>query len=247
MGWLHDVVDYLRAGSAHAELDLSDESFRARLERVSRMYSGGVSFWKRVVDWENGGFYGLVAFDGAPVKEAKKDLIQQARHLWTFSQVYRYEEPSEENAGICRHQYDFFKRCFWDAKRCTFHREVTADGQPLEGHIHHYPLSFCLFGLANYACAFPEEASGREALSIALTAFETICEKSWCDDSGFDETVYPGRWCPEGKEINTQMHLLEAVGELFEAVDIHQGSPRGLLDRVFRRQLDLHARKAINI
>lgn len=214
-------------------------AFERRLERVQSMIGSSQAFWKRAVDWENGGFHGQIDLQGKPIESAPRYVIQQARHLWTFSQLYRYEDSSEEIASICHHQYRFFRDFFWDSSTCTFHAEVDALNEPVSGPVHLYHLSFCLFGLANYAAAFPKSDGGKEALEIAITAFEEICRRAWCSEFGFDETRYPGSWCQDAKEINTQMHLLEAVGELFEAAQILEHPRLSLVEEVFRKQFHL--------
>jgi mannobiose 2-epimerase len=231
---------------AHSSLGGSDStSFLRRLDRIQRMLDGSVAFWKRAVDWERGGFFGQIDLQGKPMETSPKYVIQQARHLWTFSQLYRFEDDGDAISAICHHQYRFFRDFFWNSSTRSFHAEVDAKNKPISGAVHLYHLSFCLFGLANYAAAFPETQEGKEALEISMIAFEAICQKAWCPEFGFDETCYPERWCPDGKEINTQMHLLESVGELFEASRILCHPQLSRIEEVFRKQFYLICFKAI--
>ncbi len=197
------------------------------------------------MDEANGGFYGLVDLEGRPVPGADKDLIQQVRHLWSFSQIFRFIESSESIARICHQQFRFVRDCFYDPASNWFHRRVSAEGEPGQGQVHHYPVAFCIFGLSNFATAFSGRESGSEALELVNRVFEKVVRESWDPENGFDETRYPGGWSREPKEINTQMHLLEAVGELFEANQ--QNAHPGLApsQRVFERQVELIGQKAI--
>ena len=49
-----------------------------------------LSFWmSKMVDHENGGFYGQMTGDGLLVETAEKGGILNARILWAFSAAYR--------------------------------------------------------------------------------------------------------------------------------------------------------------
>ena len=55
-----------------------------------------LSFWmSRMVDDENGGFYGQMTGEGQLVKDANKGCILNARILWAFSAAYRVLRKSE--------------------------------------------------------------------------------------------------------------------------------------------------------
>ena len=57
--------------------------------RIGILAGEVVDFWRiKGVDWVNGGFWGFHDLNGQPVPGADKGLIQQARHLWTFSTLY---------------------------------------------------------------------------------------------------------------------------------------------------------------
>jgi mannose/cellobiose epimerase-like protein (N-acyl-D-glucosamine 2-epimerase family) len=177
--------------------------------RLDRLLRPAIEFWKRTVDWERGGFFGLVDYDGRARPDADKDMIQQVRHLWTFSSLYRFEDDSPAIQQICDQQFEFVRDRLYVPERAEFHRAVACDGTPREGGMHHYPLAFGIFGLSAYAIAFSNSSHGREALRMALDVFDRMAQRSHEDPHGFDERVYPARWCPEAKEINTQMHFHE--------------------------------------
>ncbi|MHC4455344.1 MAG: hypothetical protein ACYSWS_11745 [Planctomycetota bacterium] len=64
--------------------------------RIDKLLVDAIGFWKTTVDWNRGGLYGKVDYIGNPIVDAEKDMMQQVRHLWTFSNIYKYEEDSSE-------------------------------------------------------------------------------------------------------------------------------------------------------
>lgn len=213
--------------------------------RIDALLQRALSFWKRAVDWEGGGFFGLVDTAGRPLPGADKDMIQQVRHLWTFSHLNRFEDASPEVQAICGHQFRFVRDRLFVAERGEFHRSTGPRGEPRPGEMQLYPLAFGIFGLAGYAAAFPAAAEGREALEMAQQVFDGIVQKAYHPAHGFDERAYPERWCPHPKEINTQMHLLEAIAELCEAARVHGDPAAGSIETVLGHQLDLLVGKGI--
>jgi mannobiose 2-epimerase len=219
--------------------------FRDCHRRIDALLRPAIEFWKGAVDWDQGGFYGLIDYEGRPRPDADKALIQQVRHLWTFSQIYRSEDASPAIATICDRQFEFVRDHFYSPARSEFHCAVSFNGVPRPGEAHLYFLAFGVLALANYATAFAGKPSGRDALRIARSVFDAMVEKSYDTVDGFDETAYDGRWCTGAKEINTQMHLLEAMTELLAAARAHDDIRSDEIARVLRHQLTLVATKGI--
>ena len=71
-------------------------------------------FWsERVVDRQNGGFYGEVTRDGEVVAAAPKGGILGSRILWTFAHAYSlYHEP--QYLEMATHAYRFLSDHLWD-------------------------------------------------------------------------------------------------------------------------------------
>jgi mannobiose 2-epimerase len=219
--------------------------FRDCHRRIDAMLRPAIEFWKGAVDWDHGGFYGLIDYEGRPRPDADKDLVQQVRHLWTFSQIHRSEDDSPIIEAICDRQFEFIRDVFYSSARREFHSAVSFDGAPRPGEMHPYLLAFGILGLSNYATAFAGKPSGRDALHIAQTVFEKMVEKSYRTDSGFDETAYDGRWCVDAKEINTQMHVMEAITELLEAARRHADPHADRIASILAHQLTLVATRGI--
>jgi mannobiose 2-epimerase len=213
--------------------------------RIDAMLQPAIEFWKRTVDWGHGGFYGLVDYEGRPRSDADKDLIQQVRHLWTFSEIHRCEDDSPIIEAICDRQFEFVRDTLYSPVRREFHRAVSFDGVPRPGEMHPYLLAFGILGLANYATAFAGKTTGREALRIARTVFDTMVARSYDVGNGFDETAYGGRWCIDAKEINTQMHVMEATTQLLEAARVHVDPCATEISAILHNQLTLIVKRGI--
>lgn len=54
-----------------------------------------IPFWNRMVDNENGGFYGYAYSDGNPDKNSVKGCILNSRILWFHSASYQLLEKQE--------------------------------------------------------------------------------------------------------------------------------------------------------
>ena len=80
--------------------------------RLDALLQPAIAFWRRAVDRERGGFYGLVDYDGRALPEADKDFIQQVRHLWTFAYIHHVEDRSPAIEEICDHQFRFVRERF---------------------------------------------------------------------------------------------------------------------------------------
>lgn len=221
------------------------QSFLSRYRRIGNLLEQAVDFWRGVVDWENGGFYGLVDYAGKPVPFANKDMIQQTRHLWTFPNLYLLEGESESIAEICHHQFRFVRDALYRPEQADFYRTISWRGQPVAEGMHHYPMGFGLLGLSAYAAAFPDLESGQQSLSMAKSVFYNLVETTWEYEHGFNQDFYAIGWCDSGKEINTQMHLLEAVTELLAAARAQQDSSEPEIAAILSRMLELMHRRAI--
>lgn len=221
------------------------QTFLTRYHRIGKMLDDAVGFWRGLVDWENGGFYGYADYAGKPLPFANKDMIQQARHLWTFPNLYLLEHNSEAIAQICHHQFRFVRDALYRPGHADFYRTVSWRGRPVAEGMHHYPMGFGLLGLSAYAEAFPDSESGQQSMSMAKSVFYNMVESSWEYEYGFDQGFYAFGWSKTGKEINTQMHLLEAVTELLAAARAQQDTAEPEISAILNRMLELMHSKAI--
>ena len=127
-------------------------------------------FWQtRMVDRENGGFYGRI--DGQEVlhPEAEKGAILNARILWTFSAAYRVLKKPEY-LEMATYAKTYFVEHFIDPEYGGVFWSLNAKGQPLNTRKQFYAIGFALYGLSEYVRA----TGDREALDYALQLFDCI-------------------------------------------------------------------------
>lgn len=207
-----------RAGSgvSESESKLEDRlgTLRVRLEALG---AGVMQFWKsHGPDPKHGGFHGFHERTGEPRQDAHKGLIQQARHLWSFSTWYARRERSAEIKAIADNTYRFLTQHFLDEKDGEFVYQVSRDGQTVvDGKKQLYAQAFAIFALATYADVF--EVS--QAKEHALACFRSIDGRAHdAEHLGYDQRQDPG-WLAPGaqKDTNTHIHLLEAFTALYRA------------------------------
>jgi mannobiose 2-epimerase len=205
-----------RAGSgvSSSESAFDDRlgSIKARLEALS---SSIMIFWKaHGLDVQHGGMYGFLDRSGAPKADADKGLIQQARHLWSFSTWYARREKTPEIKATADNIYAFISDHLLDRKDNEFYYKVSADGsKATDPKKLLYAESFAIFALATYGQVFGVQ----QAAEQALACFKSIDRRMHdTEHLGYDQTNDPG-WLAPGaqKDTNTHIHVLEALTALY--------------------------------
>lgn len=154
-----------------------------------------------------------------PLKDSGKFVVFQSRMTWaaaTCADALPDRKTTLET--YARHGLACLKDRFWDTKYGGFHGFLPGTG----GDKSLYGMAFGLF--ASAACA--RVLQDDEARAFALEAFE------WIDRCLHDEVhggyleactrqgvpqAHNGLGAPQWKTLNTQMHMLEALLELFAA------------------------------
>lgn len=194
------------------------EAIRQHLESVI------LPFWTALYDVEHGGFYGHVDNDHTVHPEANKGLVQQARHLYAFSRLYRtYQDPSL--LPLIDGTYRFLRNHFYVTSAKRYGWLVKHDGTMIDSRIVTYGQAFVIYGLSEYAMARHSD----EALEEALRLYRAVESRHVDPLTGgyieeFDADMKPraARQLADGIEgvsftANTHLHLLEAVHHLVKA------------------------------
>ena len=203
--------------------DQTDIERLSRLAAAMRAELEGdiLPFWLPYMDAARGGFYGLVANDGAYDREAKKGLVMHSRFLWAYSAAYRrYAEPSLLAAA--RQAFDFLCGPLRDARSGGFWWAVDATGRPEREEKLVYGQAFAIYGLSEYYAATGDGA----ALELALGTW-ALLERAARDpgaggyaeacDRAFAHPVVMALSevdIPCEKSMNTNLHVLEALTSL---------------------------------
>ncbi len=184
--------------------------------RLDALGAGIMDFWKaHGIDAKHGGIHGLHDRRGVPKEDAPKGLVQQTRHLWSFSTWYARREKTPQIKAAADNIYKFLIDHFRDADGEFFYK-VSRDGsQALDPKKQLYAESFAIFALATYADVF----NVPEARQQAMACFTSIDRRSHdAEYLGYDQSQDPG-WLAAGaqKDTNTHIHLLEAFTALYRS------------------------------
>ena len=175
-------------------------------------------FWDSALDEKEGGFFAFLDHEGR-VKDvnAKKGLVQHARHLWTFA--YAFEQLLDKKyLTMATHAYDFLVKNFWDGEKQGFYYYVSRGGKALDDRKHMYPHAFVLYGLSQYY----KVAKSEEVLNWCHKVFGLITKHAYEQNHGGYHECFSRNWEKisqideygvngQCKTMNSHIHLLEAV------------------------------------
>lgn len=210
-----------------------------------------LSFWQeRMVDYQQGGFYGRI--DGYNVlhPDAEKGAVLNARILWTFSAAARvlHNTPCR---FLAARAYDYLMQRFIDREQGGVYWSLNADGTPLDTKKQTYAIAFAIYGLAEYYRATQDS----EALLTAIRLFDDIETHAFhvsplegeSEGGGYVEALTRD-WQPiadmrlsEKDEngvftMNTHLHVLEAYTNLYRVLkNVQRDDVQGTKERVERQ------------
>lgn len=180
-------------------------------------------YWMdKMVDEENGGFYGRITGAEQLEPEAEKGAILNCRILWTFSAAYRLFKK-EEYLRVATRAKQYIIEHFYDRELGGVFWSVDYKGQPLDTKKQIYALGFAIYGLSEY-----HRATGdAEALTYAIHLFESIekysfdpVKNGYCEalDREWNEIAdmrLSEKDANERKTMNTHLHILEPYTNLY--------------------------------
>ncbi|MFW5760997.1 MAG: AGE family epimerase/isomerase [Cyclobacteriaceae bacterium] len=192
-------------------------------ELTAELENNIIPFWTgKMVDTENGGFYGRIDGNQIIHPHAGKGVILNSRILWAFSAMYRFD-PSSLYQEMAFRAYDYLKNHFFDPVHGGVYWLVDYAGRPLDKKKQIYAQAFAIYGLSEYYLAF----SKPKAMELAIYLFEKIEEYSFDSrNNGYFE-AFSEDWCllddlrlsekdaNELKSMNTHLHVLEAYTNLY--------------------------------
>lgn len=205
-------------------------------------------FWmNKMVDEQNGGYYGQISGTNKLITDAPKGGILNARILWTFSSAALHLKNSLYR-DYAKRAKDYAFKYFFDAENGGAYWMLNADGTPADTKKQIYCQSFFIYALVEYY-----RVSGDiECLDKAIELFYLI-EKFSFDpfQNGYFE-AYSHDWklledlrlsekdANEKKTMNTHLHILEAYTNLFRVCK----DP--LLEKQLKNLIDIFLEKIIN-
>ena len=236
-----------------------------RAEAQALLETNILRFWQeRMVDYQQGGFYGRI--DGYNVlhPDAEKGAVLNARILWTFSAAARVLHNTPYRILAAR-AYDYLVQRFIDREQGGVYWSLKADGTPLDTKKQTYAIAFAIYGLAEYYRATQDS----EALNAAIRLFEDLETHAFhvsplegeSEGVGYVEALTRD-WQPiadmrlsEKDEngvftMNTHLHVLEAYTNLYRVLkNVQRDDIQGTKERVerqLRTLIDIFANRIFN-
>lgn len=205
-------------------------------------------FWiDKMVDHENGGFYGRIDGHGNLHADAEKGGILNARILWTFSAAYRVLGKSEYLEMATRAK-DYIIAHFIDHEYGGTYWSLDYKGNPKDTKKQFYAIGFMIYGLSEYVRA----TGDKEALDYAIQLFECIeehsldviyngyieaCTREWGEIADMRlsdlDANYP-------KSQNTHLHIIEPYANLYRVWKDER------LEKALRNMINIFTDKILN-
>jgi len=196
-------------------LNLKSELHKELVENI-------LPYWMtKVVDNENGGFYGRIDGEEQVHPTAGKGIVLNARILWTFSAAYRLEK-NPEYLKIAERAFAYIQEYFTDKKNGGVFWELDYRGNPLNRRKQTYAQGFAIYGYSEFY-----RATGRmEALEAAKDIFYLLEKQAYdAQHGGYIEALdenwqliadmrLSARDENAPKSMNTHLHILEPYTNL---------------------------------
>jgi mannobiose 2-epimerase len=193
-------------------------------------------WFPRSIDHENGGFYSEFNREWQPTKSLGKFSVFQGRMTWISSQIVIHRpDLKDQYLPYVKHGVDYLSDVLWDKQYGGFYWGLDDQGQTNSFYTdgkHLYGISFGLYG----AAAAYQATHDPKALALAKKTFRWIEEHAhdaknggyfeWLTREGKVVEGNPDQVTLQGvplsqfpvgyKSMNTHIHLLESITQLYE-------------------------------
>lgn len=182
-----------------------------------------LDWWSsKMVDDEQGGFYGRMDGFGKLYRQDHKGIILNTRILWTYAAAACLTNKYEHRQLACR-AYEYFCQYFWDDFEGGVIWSVDYLGNPADTQKQIYAQAFAIYALSEYY----KLTQKPEVLDKAMEIFWLIEKYSFDkqqngylnafarDWSVMDDIRLSEKDANEAKIMNTHLHLLEAYTNFY--------------------------------
>jgi cellobiose epimerase len=180
-------------------------------------------FWStRMVDKDNGGFYGRVDGNNHLIPFSDKGGILNARILWSFSSAY-LQVKNPLYLEMANRAKNYILAHFFDSEFGGTYWTISYDGKPVDTKKQIYSQAFFIYAFAEHFRASGDESSLQQAIEL----FRIIENYSFDDKQNGYFEAYSRDWklledlrlsekdANEKKTMNTHLHILEAYTNLY--------------------------------
>lgn len=202
---------------------LHDKLEILRSEVRDELINNILSFWsEKMIDQDNGGFFGRIDGSGRVSEDAGKGCVLNARILWSFSSAYRIlKDPVYLKTA--ERAKDYLLKYFCDKENGGVFWLIDHTGKVKDGKKQIYAQAFAIYGLTEYY----RVTSDKDSLDVAIDLFRLIEKYSFdVNLNGYFE-AFTREWgalddlrlsekdANEKKTMNTHLHVLEAYTNLY--------------------------------
>jgi mannobiose 2-epimerase len=180
-------------------------------------------FWMtKMIDSENGGFYGRIDGTGQVYNDAYKGCVLNTRILWTFSSAYRIIK-NPDYLKTAERAKDYLLNHFIDPGYGGVYWLLDNKGEMKDGKKQIYAQAFAIYGLTEYYRITKDPACLDSAIAlfrliekfsfdIQLNGYFEAFSREW---GALDDLRLSTKDANEKKTMNTHLHVLEAYTNLF--------------------------------
>lgn len=212
---------------------LADQCLQPWLEHAQDPQGGAYGFLDRrfdaVIDDGSGPLGPSGEFCG------DKSLVQQARHLYSYSLAYQRGLRTQRSRTFADSCYRLLREKFWRGDGLPMLHLLTSSHKPRREQSQIYAQCFAIYGLSTYALTFHKPEAGKMALDL----FEIVDARFHDGRHGGYDQRDDGGWLDETKAptesrkcTNTHIHVLEALTALLECYPHHQKVRQRLVELV---------------
>jgi cellobiose epimerase len=194
-----------------------------KTEAGEELINNILPFWMtRMIDNDNGGFFGRIDGGNNIISDAPKGAIMNARILWSFSAAYaELREPAYLKTA--NREKDYILDHFFDNVNGGTWWMLTSEGNPLDTKKQIYSQAFFIYALSEYVLATGDEICKNKAIEL----FRLIEKHSFDKELNGYLEAFDSQWgviedlrlsekdANEKKTMNTHLHVLEAYTNLY--------------------------------
>lgn len=163
----------------------------------------------------DGGFFGKMKEDGTLDENEPREVVLNARILWTYAAGYRILKKKEYLMTATRTK-DFFVEHFLDHKYGGVYWSLNPDGSRLDTGKRFRAMGAAIYGLSEYVRATGDES----VMTYAINLFETTEKEGFDSATGLYRDMKSREWGdaePQKSEVFcTHLNILEGYTNLYK-------------------------------
>ncbi len=228
------VFILITAMSCHKTEDHSQPQDLSKLEIEEALIKLMDTWYPRIVDTVNGGYWTNFEYNWEKSEEQPKMLVSQSRGLWTAARAAQAFPGQKKFEQAAHHGFNYLIDHLWDSQNGGFFQyDYRFSPQPDLAHKLTYGNAFALYALSEYAKINPSD----EAVDWVRKAFDSLTKLAYDPtyhgyyklildesirnnpDTATQAAIEKLGWGQsDWKDQNTSIHLLEALTNAYQVL-----------------------------